>query len=308
MRAIFLSIMVILFFVPLSASLETSSSYGKVRRVMITGSDKTIYQTIPIAIGEVVVITFPAGITLLGLPVIGDSSLIRAEIESSPLRMRMWGMIFAGSSEEGMIGVSSNMQFSLSSGQSFILKIEIAKEDSSVSRLEISYPEWEREHKDMQSKIAQYKREVDATLKKRFENLESEAGVRLKLVLAKSFAEFFQCNNYSVRAENRLVFLSSDRICKIGVDGFIVVNFRLKNRSKKRFHIDGVRLYAIREGSRVEVDMPTVFLQKYSMLFDEVISGGIAFKVTDDEYATRYELELKESAGKQRILKIPLSF
>ena len=308
MRQISILVLFVLFTFSLAAELATTLSQGKVRRVMISSSDQTIYQTLHIAIGEVVVITFPSGITLSGLPVIGDNSLIRVEIESTPLRMRIWGMVFPANSEESMIGVSSNMQFSLSSGQSFIMKVEISKKEQSVNRVEIVYPEWERRHRALQTQMKQYKKEVETSLQKKFANLDREAENRLKSVLAKSFAEFFQCNNYSVRAEKELVFFSSDRICKIGVDGFVVINFRIKNRARKRFHIEEVKLFAIRAGSRVEVDMPTLFLQKYSMLFDEVTSGGIAFKVMDDEYAKRYELELKESAGKQRIIKIPVSF
>lgn len=308
MKSVTIFFMMMFFWLNLSGLLDVTHSEGKVRRLILSNSDKTIYQTVSIAIGEVLVITFPSGVKLSGLPVIGDSSLIRVEIEASPLRMRIWGMVFQGSSEQSMVGVSSNMQFTLTSGQSFIFKMQIAEVSQSLSRVEISHPDWEKSDATARSQISEYKKEVDRELKKKFENLDAEADNRLKDVLAKSFAEFFQCNNYSVRTENKLVFFSSDRICKMGEDGFIVVNFRIKNRGRKRFHVAEVKIYALREGSRVEVDIPTIFLQKFSMLFDEVVSGGISFKIAADEYAERYELELKESAGKQRILKIPVSF
>lgn len=308
MKQIFIGIIILFFSTQIYAFLESTNLNGKIRRVILSKEDKTVYQSLPVSIGEVVVFSFPSNVSLKSLPVIGDSALVRVEIEQNPLRMRLWGMPLPGMSAEMMVGQSSNMQFSTSSGQSFIFKIVITSRDKSLNRVEISYPAWEKEHLKRETERVLYKKEVEESLKKRFESLTHESENRLKEILSKSFAEFFQCNNYMVRRENNLIFFSSDRICKIGVNGFITVNFRIKNRARKRFHIDTVKIYAIREGSRVEVDFPTLFLQKYSMLFDEVISGGLSFKIMEDEYAERYELELQESAGNQRVLKIPVSF
>ena len=44
------------------------------------------------------------------------------------------------------------------------------------------------------------------------------------------------------------------------------------------------------------------------MQFDEIVSGGIAFKISDEDYSREYIIEVNESAGKKRKLELKVSF
>ncbi len=281
---------------------------SKIVYVPISNENKIVYRTVNIAVGEVLVIEFPDGIKLSGIPVVGDNALLRVEVEKQPLRMRVWALLFPGRTERDMSGISSNIQFSLNSGHSFIFRITVTDSNRAANRIVISYPEWDKETKRLKQRTEQYRAELDKRYKKRLTELSDEISKKSAELLAKSFSEFFQCNTYRVRSEEKLVFFSSDRMCKIGVNGFIIINFLIKNRARKQFLTDTITVYALRGTSRVEIDSPVLFLQKYSMLFDEVVSGAVAFRIEEEGYAKRYELVLKESAGQQRKLTITVSF
>jgi hypothetical protein len=138
-------------------------------------------------------------------------------------------------------------------------------------------------------------------------DLDKETKKRTVQFLADSFSEFFQCTNYSARAEQDLVFLRSDRMCKIGRDGIITVNFSIKNRYRQRFHIEGIKIYSTK-GGKVEIDNAQYHVDKYSMQFDEVVNGAAAFLIKDEDYSKEYIIEVTESAGKKRKIELKVSF
>ena len=85
------------------------------------------------------------------------------------------------------------------------------------------------------------------------------------------------------------------------------MNFSIKNRYRQRFHIEAVKVYSMK-GGKVEIEGAEFHLDKYSMQFDEIVNGAIAFRIKDEDYSTEYIIEVIESAGKKRKLELKVSF
>jgi hypothetical protein len=279
----------------------------KVSVITLKNSDTVIYRTVNIAIGEVLVIEFPQNINLTEKPTIGDAGLLRIEADSDPLRLRVWGLMFPDTPESSMYGLNSNIQFKINSGQTFIFNLILQPATNASNRIIFSYPEWEQAQKDVNRMIEELKRGLEAEHEKKMKSIEKDSERLMINFMARSFSEFFQCNNYSARTQEDLIFLRSDRICKIGKDGIVTMNFSIKNRYRQRFHIEAVKVYSMK-GGKVEIEGAEFHLDKYSMQFDEIVSGAIAFRIKDEDYSTEYIIEVIESAGKKRKLELRVSF
>ncbi len=279
----------------------------KVSVITLKNSDTVIYRTVNIAIGEVLVIEFPQNISLTENPTVGDAGLLRIEADSDPLRLRVWGLMFPDTPESSMYGLNSNMQFKINSGQTFIFNLVLQPATNASNRIIFSYPEWEEAQKDVNRMIEEHRRNLEAEHEKRMKNIERDSERLMINFMARSFSEFFQCNNYSARTQQDLIFLRSDRICKIGKDGIVTMNFSIKNRYRQRFHIEAVKVYSMK-GGKVEIEGAEFHLDKYSMQFDEIVNGAIAFRIKDEDYSTEYIIEVIESAGKKRKLELKVSF
>ncbi|MBP5407218.1 hypothetical protein J6Z19_08760 [bacterium] len=280
----------------------------KVAVITIQNSDTVIYRTVNIALGEVFVFEFPENISLTETPTVGDAGLLKIEVETDPLKMKVWGLMFDEASEESlMYGISSNVQFKINSGQTFIFNFVIRPSEEASNRIIFSYPEWETSNKAVNRHLEMLRKELEEKYEKRMKEIEKEVDKSMIGMMAKSFSEFFQCSSYSARTEENLVFLRSDRICKIGKEALITLNFSVKNRYRQRFHIDSVKVYSTK-GGKVEIDNAQYHIDKFSMQFDEIVNGGIAFKISDDDYSREYIIEVNESAGKKRRLELKVSF
>ena len=280
----------------------------KVAVITIQNSDTVIYRTVNIALGEVFVFEFPENISLTETPTVGDAGLLKIEVETEPLKMKVWGLMFDEASEEAlMYGISSNVQFKINSGQTFIFNFVIRPSEEASNRIIFSYPEWETSNKAVNKHLEMLRKELEEKYEKRTKEIEKEVDRSMIGMMAKSFSEFFQCSSYSARTEENLVFLRSDRICKIGKEALITLNFSVKNRYRQRFHIDSIKVYSTK-GGKVEIDNAQYHIDKFSMQFDEIVNGGIAFKISDDDYSREYIIEVNESAGKKRKLELKVSF
>jgi len=279
----------------------------KVAVIKLKNSDTVIYRTVNIAIGEVFVLEFPKNIILEETPTIGDAGLLKIEVENDPLKMRVWGLMFPDADESSMYGLNSNIQFKINSGQTFIFNMVLQPAANASNRIIFSYPEWENAQKDINRQLEILKKELMNEHGKKIKNIEKDSEKMMISFLAKSFSEFYQCNSYSARVEENLVFLRSDRICKIGRDGLVTMNFSIKNRYRQRFHIERVKVYSMK-GGKVEIDNAQYHIDRFSMQFDEVVNGALAFKIRDEDYSTEYMIEVTESAGKKRKLELKVSF
>jgi hypothetical protein len=279
----------------------------KVSVIGLRNSDTVIYRTVNIAIGEVLVVEFPQNITLLETPTIGDAGLLRIEADTDPLRLRVWGLMFPDTPESSMYGLNSNIQFKINSGQTFIFNLILQPATNASNRIIFSYPEWEEAQKDVNRMIEEHRRNLEAEHEKKMKSIEKDSERLMINFMARSFSEFFQCNNYAARTQEDLIFLRSDRICKIGRDGIVTMNFSIKNRYRQRFHIEAVKVYSMK-GGKVEIEGAEFHLDKYSMQFDEIVNGAIAFRIKDEDYSTEYIIEVIESAGKKRKLELKVSF
>ena len=222
--------------------------------------------------------------------------------------MKVWGLMFSEAPEEAlMYGLSSNVQFKINSGQAFIFNFVIRPTEEASNRIIFSYPEWETSNKAVNKHLEMLRKELEGKYEKRMKEIKKEIDKSMIGMMAKSFSEFFQCSSYSARTEENLVFLRSDRICKIGKDALVTVNFSVKNRYRQRFHIESVKIYSTK-GGKVEIDNAQYHIDKFSMQFDEIVSGGIAFKISDEDYSREYIIEVNESAGKKRKLELKVSF
>ena len=280
----------------------------KVAVITISNIDTVIYRTVNIALGEVFVFEFPENISLTETPTVGDAGLLKIEVETEPLKMKVWGLMFSEAPEEAlMYGLSSNVQFKINSGQAFIFNFVISPPEEASNRIIFSYPEWEESNKAVNKHLEMLRKELEGKYEKRMKEIKKEIDKSMIGMMAKSFSEFFQCSSYSARTEEALVFLRSDRICKIGKDALVTVNFSVKNRYRQRFHIESVKIYSTK-GGKVEIDNAQYHIDKISMQFDEIVSGGIAFKISDEDYSREYIIEVNESAGKKRKLELKVSF
>lgn len=280
----------------------------KVAVITISSSDTVIYRTVNIALGEVFVFEFPENISLTETPTVGDAGLLKIEVETEPLKMKVWGLMFSEAPEEAlMYGLSSNVQFKINSGQAFIFNFVISPTENASNRIIFSYPEWETSNKAVNKHLEMLRKELEEKYEKRMKEIKKEIDKSMIGMMAKSFSEFFQCSSYSARTEEELVFLRSDRICKIGKDALVTVNFSVKNRCRQRFHIESVKIYSTK-GGKVEIDNAQYHIDRFSMQFDEIVSGGIAFKISDEDYSREYIIEVNESAGKKRKLELKVSF
>jgi hypothetical protein len=183
----------------------------------------------------------------------------------------------------------------------------ISPSDEASNRIIFSYPEWETSNKAVNRHLEMLRKELETKYEKRMKEIEKEVDKSMIGMMAKSFSEFFQCSSYSARTEENLVFLRSDRICKIGKEALVTLNFSVKNRYRQRFHIDSVKIYSTK-GGKVEIDNAQYHIDKFSMQFDEIVNGGIAFKISDEDYSREYIIEVNESAGKKRKLELKVSF
>ncbi|MBP5435355.1 hypothetical protein J6Z39_06005 [bacterium] len=279
----------------------------KVSVITIKNSDTVIYRTVNIAIGEVFVIEFPQNIRLAENPTIGDAGLLQVEVEENPLKMKIWGLIFPDTPEEEMYGLNSNVQFKINSGQTFIFNLILSEPANASNRIIFSYPDWENANKELNKELETIRKELEKDHEKRLKELSNEVEKQMVSLFARAFSEFFQCSSYSARTEKELVFLRSDRICKIGKDGLVAVNFSVKNRYRQRFHIESVKIYSMK-GGKTEIDNAHYHVDRFSMQFDEIVNGGIAFKIKDEDYSQEYLIEVTESTGKKRKLELKVSF
>jgi len=279
----------------------------KVAVIELKTSDTVIYRTVNLAIGEVFVIEFPKNIVLNETPTIGDAGLLKIEVENDPLKIRIWGLMFPNTPESSMYGLNSNIQFKINSGQTFILNMVLRPASEASNRVIFTYPQWENSQKEVNQQLEKLRNKLNNEFEKKMHDLDKETQKRTVQFLADSFSEFFQCTNYSARAEDNLVFLRSDRMCKIGKDGVVAVNFSIKNRYRQRFHIEGIKIYSTK-GGKVEIDNAQYHLDKYSMQFDEIVSGAAAFLIKDEDYSKEYIIEVTESAGKKRKIELKVSF
>ena len=75
----------------------------KVAVITISNSDTVIYRTVNIALGEVFVFEFPENISLTENPTVGDAGLLKIEVETEPLKMKVWGLMFSEAPEEALM-------------------------------------------------------------------------------------------------------------------------------------------------------------------------------------------------------------
>jgi len=279
----------------------------KVAIIKLKTTDTVIYRTVNIAIGEVFVVEFPENITLKETPTIGDAGLLKIEVDNNPLKIRVWGLMFPNTPESAMYGLNSNIQFKINSGQTFILNMVLQPARDASNRVIISYPQWEKGQKEVNNQLEKLRSKLMSEFEKKLKDIDKETQKRTVQFMADSFSEFFQCTDYSARAEENLVFVRSDRMCKIGRDGIISLNFSIKNRYRQRFHIESVKIYSTK-GGKVEIDNAQYHVDKYSMQFDEVVNGVAAFFIKVEDYSKQYIIEVTESAGKKRKIELKVTF
>ena len=147
----------------------------KVAVITIQNSDTVIYRTVNIALGEVFVFEFPENISLTETPTVGDAGLLKIEVETGPLKMKVWGLMFEEAAEEAlMYGISSNVQFKINSGQTFIFNFVIQPSDASSNRIIFSYPEWESSNKAVNRHLEMLRKELEEKYEKRTKEMEKE--------------------------------------------------------------------------------------------------------------------------------------
>ncbi len=312
MKFFFIVLTSILFFVTAAGeNREHDFIKGKIAEIEVSSDDRVIYKTVDVSIGEVLVLEFPEDVSLEEKPVLGDAALLKVEIETSPLRVKVWGLLFADLPETRMYGLNTNLQISLNTGTSLIINFRIAPSSEATSRIIFTFPYFTKQRREVQEMLISMRNKLEKNYRKKMDELESLAQKRKKEMITRSFSEFFYCNTYRSRSQNKLVFLMSDRICKIGGEkeegGEVYINFIVKNRYRNYFYIGDVRVYALKNSGKIPLEHE-VFLEKYGIKFDEVLNGAVGFSLDKDDYAPEYIIEIVEEAGKQRKISLKVGF
>jgi len=276
----------------------------KVATIELKNSDTVIYRTVGIAIGEVLVLEFPEGVTLVGDPVVGDHALLKAEVEVSPLAVKVWALPFPGVAENEMWGLNTNLQLKTNVGITFIINFRVSEPAKASNRVIFTYPEFTAKQKAMQDTLIELKNKLHEEHKKAMAEVDKLAEQKKLELLTREFGEFFMCNTYRNREEEDLVFLSSDRICKVGPET-ILINFLVKNRYRNYFYLKEVKVYALQGGAEVEMDA-FYWVDKYGIKFDEVLKGAVGFTIKD--YTPQYVIEVTEESGKMRRIRLTVGF
>ena len=278
----------------------------KIYKHELTNKDTFVYLKVNIAIGEALIIEFPEALTLVGgEPVIGDQALLKVETVPNPLTVKVWSVIFQGATEAQMYGLNSNIQFKINSGMTFIFNFIISPPEAASNRIIFSYPEWEKGIKGTQNALAALKTKMQDEYEKKEKTLDTQVERRAFERVTEKFSEFFMCNTYSNRADYKLVFLASDRICRLG-DDTILINFIVKNRYKQYFYVKQVKVYSVTSGGTVEIDNPHIHLPVTGIKFDQVLQGAVGIKSKD--YTPSYVLELEEEGGLKRVIRLEVGF
>lgn len=276
----------------------------KVATIELKSSDTVIYRTANIGIGEALVLEFPDGIVLAGNPVVGDNALLKIEVEVNPLMLKVWSLPFQGVSESEMWGINTNLQIRTNVGVTIIINFVVQSVDKASNRIIFTYPEFSAKQKDMQDQFIVLKNALQEEHKKAMADVEKIAERRKLEMLTREFGEFFMCNSYKNREETELVFLQSDRICKVGPET-ILINFVVKNRYRNYFYLDQVKVFAVQGGNEVEMTS-FYWVDKYGIKFDEALKGAIGFTIKD--YTVSYIIEITEQSGKLRKIRLEVGF
>lgn len=276
----------------------------KVATIELKNTDTILYRTVNIAIGEVLVLEYPEGVTLLGDPVIGDNALLKADIEANPLAVKVWALPFQGVAENEMWGLNTNLQVRTNVGITFIVNFRVSEAAKASNRIVFTYPEFTSKQKAMQDTLVELKNKLHEEHKKAMSEIDKLAESKKLEFLTREFGEFYMCNTYKNREQTELVFLSSDRICKIGPET-ILINFLIKNRYRNYFYLKEVKVYAVQGGSEVEMDS-YYWVDKYGIKFDEMLKGAVGFRIKD--YTPEYVIEITEESGKMRKIRLTVGF
>lgn len=276
----------------------------KVATVELKNTDTILYRTVNIAIGEVLVLEYPEGVTLLGDPVVGDNALLKADVEVNPLAVKVWALPFQGVAENEMWGLNTNLQLRTNIGITFIINFRVSEPAKASNRIVFTYPEYTSKQKAMQDTLVELKNKLNEEHKKAMGEIDKLAETKKLEFLTREFGEFFMCNTYKNREQTELVFLSSDRICKVGPET-ILINFLIKNRYRNYFYLKEVKVYAVQGGSQVEMDS-FYWVDKYGIKFDEVLKGAVGFRIKD--YTPEYVIEVTEESGKMRKIRLTVGF
>gem|GEM_PF-906734 len=276
----------------------------KVATIELKSSDTVIYRTANIGIGEALVLEFPEGMVLAGNPVVGDNALLKIEVEVNPLTLKVWSLPFQGVAENEMWGINTNLQLRTNVGVTIIINFVVQSVEKASNRIIFTYPEFSAKQKDMQDQFVVLKNALQEEHKKAMADVEKIAERRKLEMMTREFGEFYMCNTYKNREEKELVFLSSDRICKIGPET-ILINFIVKNRYRNYFYLDQVKVYAVQGGNEVEMTS-FYWVDKYGIKFDEALKGAVGFTIKD--YTVSYIIEITEQSGKLRKIRLEVGF
>jgi len=274
--------------------------------------DKNLYFKLPVALGRATTIVFPDDVKLSAPHTLGNKSLIQTQIVPNPLELKLWGKKFNQSQvDSSMIGQSTNLIIKLNTGQTLIFEITIVPAESAVLRVNFLFPEFENSIAEVRkawiAKEAEIKRAEEEMLK----NIDEIAHRKKLELLAEDFGKYWSCNTYDVRGNSgrELVFFMSDRICKFG-EGTIVLNFVIKNGSRKYFYADQIKVYIYAKDSLIEIPSNKLIskISKKGLLYDEEAVGAVIFELSSSEYSRRYKVLLIEKHGRKIKVDVTVGF
>ena len=276
---------------------DSSISYS-----LIPGVNKI---RVRVAAGTVFVVRIPEGDEVAGVPSIGTVTLLNSELSQEGQRqvLKLWPKVPEGLTQEGIEGLSTNVQISFGSGVILILEIQITTKKGS-ELLILSDPTREAKRKSESEVRAQVRQEIEQEYRRMKEGIRDEINRGRLELLMKDMMKRYHCEGLRERATRELLVVWGRRICHVG--DHLYIEFEIQNRSRSLFELGKIEFFGVKD-EKLEPHEAVVGWQdgkRPELHFDQSAKGMAAFPLRDDETAPEYAIKVTEAGGKMRVVTL----
>ena len=263
------------------------------------------------ALGDVVALELPAGVTLREKPALGNAAIFQYQVQGhSPLEILLWPTVpaVAGQlTEADLLGERSNFQLTLAEGVTILLDLQIAPPDKSVQRVVFRFPEHEALADQKTALRAEIRAEIEDELAKERKAIRARARALAIRMLARDLMARHHCQTLSERAMRELLVLRAHRICTIGVRTYIW--FEIHNRRRNIFELNALQVRAHRASAQEPLDPVIEWAspdhhRALQLAFDDAAHGVVVLELESKDSARAYALTVVERGGMKRVVTL----
>ena len=263
------------------------------------------------ALGDVVALELPAGVTLREKPALGNAAIFHYQVQGqSPLEILLWPTVPTGAgrlTEADLLGERSNFQLTLGEGITILLDLQIAPPDQSVQRVVFQFPEHEAEVKEHAALRAQIRTEVEGELAKARKTIRAQARMLAIRMLAQDLMIRHHCQTLFERSMRKLLVLRAHRICTIGERTYIW--FEIHNRRRNIFELSELQVHAHRASTQEPLEPVVEWAspdhhRALQLAFDDAAHGVVVLELEAKDRARAYVLTVVERGGMKRVVTL----